>query len=155
MIWFYGSNNWDLSSPARDETHTFCIEKQSLNQWNIREVPTLLFSVEAMNAISFLYLLSKLELKLTPSILSSLCTLLFIPFSLSLLSVFIYSLHLLAPRARILVNCHPSRAQGRVSSCTDLPSPITGCLAVVSKPHLQSRGLCMVKLMQKQISALQ
>lgn len=69
-----------------------------------------------------------------------------VPFSLFpplypfFLYVFIYSLHLLAPRARILVNCHPSRVQGRGSSCTDLPSPTTGYLAAVSKPHLQSRG---------------
>ena len=71
---------WDLSSPTRDGTHTFCIGKQNLSQQNIRQGPILLFSVETMNAISFLYLLSKLELKFTPSILyRSLYPLLSIP----------------------------------------------------------------------------
>ena len=32
---------WDLSSPARDRTHTPCIVRQRLNHWTAREVPRL------------------------------------------------------------------------------------------------------------------
>ena len=69
-----------------------------------------------------------------------------VPFSLFpplypfFLYVFICSLHRLAPRARILVNCQPSRVQGRGSSCTDLPSPTTGCLALSLNPTSSLEG---------------
>ena len=43
MIWFSGSNMWDLRSPTRDRTHTFCIGKQNLGQWNNRQVPARCF----------------------------------------------------------------------------------------------------------------
>ena len=32
---------WDLSSPTRDQTHTPCIGRRSLNHWTIREIPPL------------------------------------------------------------------------------------------------------------------
>ena len=37
------THTWDLSSSARDHTHTPCIERQSLNHWTPREVPLTLF----------------------------------------------------------------------------------------------------------------
>ena len=33
---------WDLSSPTRDQTHTSCIGRQSLNHRTTREVPNLI-----------------------------------------------------------------------------------------------------------------
>lgn len=36
-FWLQGM--WDLSSPAKDQTHTFCIGRQSLNHRTTREVP--------------------------------------------------------------------------------------------------------------------
>ena len=30
---------WDVSSPTRDQTHTPCIGRRSLNHWAAREVP--------------------------------------------------------------------------------------------------------------------
>ena len=30
---------WDFSSPTRDQTHTPCIGRRSLNHWTPREVP--------------------------------------------------------------------------------------------------------------------
>ena len=35
---FFGM--WVLSSPTRDQTHTPCIERQSLNHWMAKEVPS-------------------------------------------------------------------------------------------------------------------
>ena len=35
---------WDPSSSTRDQTHTPCIERQSLNHWTAREVPIFLIS---------------------------------------------------------------------------------------------------------------
>ena len=37
IFWPWGM--WDLSSPPRDQTHTPCIEKWSLNHWTSSEVP--------------------------------------------------------------------------------------------------------------------
>ena len=34
---------WDLNSPTRDQTHTPCIGRQSLNHWTTREVPFFYF----------------------------------------------------------------------------------------------------------------
>ena len=34
---------WDLSSLTRDQTHTLCIGRQSLNHWTSREVPAFVF----------------------------------------------------------------------------------------------------------------
>ena len=35
---------WELSCPARDEAHTPCIGRQSLNHWTTRKVPNFCFS---------------------------------------------------------------------------------------------------------------
>ena len=35
---FWPRGMWDLSSPTRDQTHTSCIGRQSLNHWTAREV---------------------------------------------------------------------------------------------------------------------
>ena len=44
MFWFFGLwGMWDLSSLTRDQTHTPCIGRWSLNHWTDREVPHLLF----------------------------------------------------------------------------------------------------------------
>ena len=44
MFWFFGpQSTWDLSLPTRDQTHTPCIGRQSLNHWTTREVPTMIF----------------------------------------------------------------------------------------------------------------
>ena len=40
-FWLWGM--WDLSSLARDRTHTPCIERQSLNLWATREVHVFTF----------------------------------------------------------------------------------------------------------------
>ena len=37
FFWLQGM--WDLSSPTRDQTHTRCIRRESLNHWTTREVP--------------------------------------------------------------------------------------------------------------------
>ena len=37
VFWLQGM--WDLSSLTRDQTHTPCIGRRSLNHWTIREVP--------------------------------------------------------------------------------------------------------------------
>ena len=34
---------WDLSSPARDQTHVPCMEAQSLNRWTATKVPCSFF----------------------------------------------------------------------------------------------------------------
>ena len=39
VFWLRGM--WDLSSRTRDQTHTPCIGRRSLNHWTGREVPTL------------------------------------------------------------------------------------------------------------------
>ena len=40
MFWFFWPwDMWDLSSLTRDQTHTPCIRRQSLNHWTAREVP--------------------------------------------------------------------------------------------------------------------
>ena len=39
IFWLW--DMWDLSSLTRDQTHTLCIERQSLNLWISREVPLL------------------------------------------------------------------------------------------------------------------
>ena len=42
---------WDLSSPARDRTHTPCIGKQSLNHWTTSEVPEVQLLVQVLKGI--------------------------------------------------------------------------------------------------------
>ena len=42
MFWFFGL--WDLSSLTRDQTHTLCIGRQSLNHWTSREVPLFVYT---------------------------------------------------------------------------------------------------------------
>ena len=40
MLWFFGHKGmWDHSFPTRDQAHTPCIERQSLNHWTTGEVP--------------------------------------------------------------------------------------------------------------------
>ena len=41
LFWPWGM--WDLSSPARDWTHTPCIGRWGLNHWTTREVPLCVF----------------------------------------------------------------------------------------------------------------
>ena len=36
---FWPLGMWDLSSPSRDQTHTLCIGRWSLNHWTARKVP--------------------------------------------------------------------------------------------------------------------
>ena len=45
VFWLRGM--WDLSSPAREWTHTRGIGRQSLNHWTAREVPSFSFLVKA------------------------------------------------------------------------------------------------------------
>ena len=40
-VWCFDFDVWDLSSPTRDQTHTLCIGRWSLNQWTAREVPSV------------------------------------------------------------------------------------------------------------------
>ena len=37
-LWVFVHKTWDHSSLTRDQTHTPCIGRQSLNHWTIREV---------------------------------------------------------------------------------------------------------------------
>ena len=39
VLVFWPRGMWDLSSPTRDQTHTPCIGRRSLNHWTAREVP--------------------------------------------------------------------------------------------------------------------
>ena len=39
FFWLWGM--WDLSSLTRDQTHTLCVGRWSLNHWTDREVPSL------------------------------------------------------------------------------------------------------------------
>ena len=39
VLFFWLRGMWDLSSSARDQTHTPCIERRSLNHWTTSEVP--------------------------------------------------------------------------------------------------------------------
>ena len=43
VLVFWPQDTWDLSSLARDLTHTHYIGRQSLNYWTAREVPLLIF----------------------------------------------------------------------------------------------------------------
>ena len=36
---FWPGGMWNLSSPARDRTHTPCMGSRGLNHWTAREVP--------------------------------------------------------------------------------------------------------------------
>ena len=86
MIWFSGINMWDLRSPTRDRTHTFCIGKQNLSQRNSRQVPALCFLWRLwMLSVSCIFFPSYSSSSLPLS-----RTLLFVPSSLSLLSICIY-----------------------------------------------------------------
>ena len=38
MFWLVGM--WDLRSSTRDQTHTPCTGKESLNHWAVKEVPS-------------------------------------------------------------------------------------------------------------------
>ena len=38
-VMFFGQSMWDLGFPAKDQTHTPCIGRWSLNHWTTREVP--------------------------------------------------------------------------------------------------------------------
>ena len=49
MFDFWLRSMWDLSSQTRDQTHTPCIEGQSLNHWTIREVLCGKFSNKKWN----------------------------------------------------------------------------------------------------------
>ena len=45
-VWvFWPHSMWDLTSLTVDQTHTPCIERQSLNPWAAREVPTVLYNI--------------------------------------------------------------------------------------------------------------
>ena len=37
VLIFWPQSMWDFSSPARDQAHTPCIGRQSLNHWTTRE----------------------------------------------------------------------------------------------------------------------
>ena len=39
VLAFWPRGMWDLISPTRDQTHTSCTGRQSLNHWTTREVP--------------------------------------------------------------------------------------------------------------------
>ena len=41
VFWLRGT--WDLSSLTRDQTHTRCIGRRSLNHWSAREVSLCIF----------------------------------------------------------------------------------------------------------------
>ena len=41
VFWLQGI--WDFSSPTRDWTYTLCIDRESLNHWSSREVPTTFY----------------------------------------------------------------------------------------------------------------
>ena len=43
MFWLQGV--WDPRSPTRDQTHTSCTERKSLNPWTTKEVPEGLISL--------------------------------------------------------------------------------------------------------------
>ena len=48
MFWFFDPKACGIlpSSPTRDQTHTLCIGRWSLNHWTVREVPNLLFKTQ-------------------------------------------------------------------------------------------------------------
>ena len=42
MLWFLGLDAYEiLSSLTRDGTHTSCIERQNINHWTTKEVPSI------------------------------------------------------------------------------------------------------------------
>ena len=43
VLVFWPRGMWDLSSPTRDQTHTPCIGRRSLNNWTTREIPKYSF----------------------------------------------------------------------------------------------------------------
>ena len=44
LFYFSGLQGmWDLSPPTRDQTHTPCLGRRSLNHWTARELPWVLF----------------------------------------------------------------------------------------------------------------
>ena len=44
MFWLFGHTTQDLSSWTREQIHTSCLGRQSLNHWNTKEVPYFPFS---------------------------------------------------------------------------------------------------------------
>ena len=52
VSWLWGM--WDLRSPIRDQTHTLCIGRWSLNHWTTREVPKLVSLLPARNMTAFI-----------------------------------------------------------------------------------------------------
>ena len=52
VFWFFWpQGRWDLSSLTRDQTHTPCIWRQSLNHWTSREVPPLSFASVVLESL--------------------------------------------------------------------------------------------------------
>ena len=49
---FWPQGMWDISSPTRDQTHTPCIGRQSLNHWTAREVPRTSVLTVRQNLVS-------------------------------------------------------------------------------------------------------
>ena len=49
---FWPRGMWDLSSPTRDRTLTYCIGRRSPNHWTTREVPNASYSSEISNFIA-------------------------------------------------------------------------------------------------------
>ena len=46
-VWvFWPGGMLDLSSPTKDQTHTTCIGRWSLNHWTTKEVPRVLLLME-------------------------------------------------------------------------------------------------------------
>ena len=56
---FWPPGTWDPSSPARDQTHTPCTKRWSLNHWTIREVPGSLALISC--SADALYSIRRLE----------------------------------------------------------------------------------------------
>ena len=71
VFWPWGM--WDLSSPTRDQTHTPCIGKRSLNHWTAREVPALLkfLIIFKQGTPFFLFFLAALGLRCCAQAFSS------------------------------------------------------------------------------------
>ena len=43
VLTFWPPGKWDLSSLTKDQTHSLCLGRQSLNHWSTREIPVISF----------------------------------------------------------------------------------------------------------------
>lgn len=60
ILVFCPQDMWDLTDPTRDQMHTLCFARQSLNSWTAREIPKQSMLITSKGRFSNFVLISPL-----------------------------------------------------------------------------------------------